>query len=41
MNYEQAVNTKISEKEAKHEIELHGLDFNDFLIDSGLIHQVK
>ena len=35
MNYEQAIKYKVTKKEAKKEIELHFLDFNDFLNDIG------
>ena len=35
MDYEQAIKYKVSKKEAKEEIELHFLDFNDFLNDAG------
>ena len=35
MDYKQAMEYKVTKKEAKKEIELHSLDFNDFLSDVG------
>lgn len=35
MNYEEAIETKVSRKQAEREIKRHGLDPNDFFAEFG------
>ena len=35
MNYEEAMETTVTKEEAKKEISLHGLSFEDFVLDCG------
>ena len=35
MTYEEAINATITKEEARREIELHGLSFDDFVEDAG------